>query len=266
MNARFYTVMGIALTSAVLACAAGTGEAARSRRAAPVSFGPERSLAGISIGRPATQVVSKYGNPSRVDASATVSQSQPGTPGAPGLEGLPQPQNFGLPAQPPGSVMGAPGGMSPGGPAELGGALGNVIGGLFGAGTQQPAPGAGFAPPGGVLPGQEAFGQAQPVVQRPITKLYYDYPTGPSLIFTVGYKGLVEQIDAFAPWPWSPARTKRGIGVGATYRQVVARYGYPQAQRSNPDGTLVMDYSERAHVAFTLLAGRVVGVSVALVE
>lgn len=76
----------------------------------------------------------------------------------------------------------------------------------------------------------------------------------------------MEQIDAFAPWPWSPARTRRGIGVGATYKQVVAKYGYPVAQRSNLDGTLVMDYAERSHVAFTLLAGKVIGVSVALVE
>lgn len=226
---------------------------------------PERSLAGITIGRPVSQVLNRYGNPSRIETGAFTGQMDFGQAmGALGgmVGNMATSMVTGMPGQDPamgmgpmpGAVSPAPGGM-PGQPGGIDSQVGNVLGRLFGPPQQAPGMGA--------VPGME---QQQAVPRRPITRYFYDYPTGPSLVFTVGHRGLVEQIDAFAPWPWSPARTSRGIGIGATYKQVSAKYGFPGAQRHNADGTLVMDYSERANVAFTLLGGRVVGVSVALVE
>jgi hypothetical protein len=235
---------------------------------------PERSLAGVVIGRPASQIFAKYGNPTRVQ----VGEYAPGatqTPGMPGGEGaqtgfnFPSPTSVGLPPSPAGGGLEAPPPPVPG-PTNLGGAFGgtglaNLASSLFGGTLTGPTPTPGMGAPG--MFGAPAGTQQGPQLpRRAVTKYYYDYASGPSLVFTVGYKGLVEQIDAFAPWPWSPARTSRGINVGATYSQVIAKYGFPDSQRQNQDGTLVMDYSEKASCAFTLLNGKVVGVSVALVE
>ncbi len=243
---------------------------------------PERSLAGIVIGRPASQIFAKYGNPTRVQVDtftpgasqfggAPGEAGQAGMPGQPGFN-FPSPTGVGLPMSPTGGGLEAPppptGGAMPG-PTALGGALGgsnlaNLASSLFGGMMTGPTPTPGMGVPGGFgMPGGQ---QGPQLPRRAITRYFYDYASGPALVFTVGHKGLVEQIDAFAPWPWSPARTSRGINVGATYTQVVAKYGFPDSQRQNPDGTLVMDYSEKASCAFTLLNGRVVGVSVALVE
>jgi hypothetical protein len=255
---------GLLLAASACACAQGR---------------PERSLAGIVIGRPASQIFAKYGNPTRVQVGQFTPEATQ-TPGMPGAEGtqpggfnFPSPTSVGLPPSPTGGGLEAPppamGGGMPG-PTSLGGALGgtslaNLASSLFGGAMTGPTPTPGMGMPG-AFGGAPGMPQGPQLPRRAITKYFYDYASGPSLVFTVGYKGLVEQIDAFAPWPWSPARTSRGINVGATYAQVIAKYGFPDSQRQNPDGTLVMDYSEKASCAFTLLNGKVVGVSVALVE
>jgi len=238
---------------------------------------PERSLAGIVIGRPASQIFAKYGNPTRVDVGTytPTMEQMPGMPtdgGVAGLGALPSPTSFGLPSSP-GGLEAPPSPTMPGpsssmmgpSPGSLSGQFGNLANSLFG-GVQpsMPTPGMGSAAPFGGVPQMGQPGMQVP--RRAVTKYYYDYATGPSLVFTVGYKGLVEQIDAFAPWPWTPAKTSKGINVGAKYTHIIARYGYPDEQKQNPDGTLLMDYRDKAHCAFTMLEGRVVGVSVALVE
>lgn len=240
-------------------------------------YGPERSLAGVKIGGPAWQVLKIYGTPTRVDTSTFTpgfDQNQMGAMAgatASTMGGLPSPTQFNLPASPLGATPDAAPMPAPGtAPTNLAGALNNVFGnqtgGLFGQ-TPGGLGGLGGLPASGAMAAGAATGQPQ-FAPRAITKYYYDYPTGPSLVFTIGRKGLVEQIDAFAPWPWKASQTGRGINVGATYKKVVSLYGYPDSQRQNPDGTLVMDYSEKAHVAFTLMGSKlkVVGVSVALVE
>lgn len=240
-----------AIAAVVVLLWGGAADAARA-----VSYGPERVLAGVAIGRPAIQVLRKYGNPTRIESKLfTPPADQAGSSTGSPEGGLPSAAAFGLPAAP---GMPTPESIPPPAP---GGNLSGALGGLFG--PQPATPGASlnaFNPFGGV-------GTQQPTVSpRALTKYYYDYATGPSLVFTVGQKGLVEQIDAFAPWPWSPAKTSRGINVGASYKQVISQYGFPNDQRTNSDGTLLMDYRDKTHCAFTLLLGRVVGVSVALVE
>lgn len=245
--------------------------------AAPAAAAPERSLAGIIIGRPASQIFAKYGNPTRIDTDRFGGGQQQqqqlpdfGASAAP-MGGLPSPGQFGLPPTP-----GAPpmpyDSAAPPSPTDLGGAFGgaynpNMTGSLFGTTPSAPSPGP-YPAPGQM--GGGMFGtpqqQQQQLPRRQITRYYYDFPSGTALVFTVGYKGLVEQIDAFAPWPWSAARTSRGINVGSTYKTLIAKYGYPDSQETRNDGTLFVDYSESANVAFTLLGGQVVGVSVALVE
>ncbi len=254
------------------ACLAGAAVLVLATVSAAAVYGPERSLAGVKIGGPAWQVLKIYGTPTRVETSTfTPGLDQSQMAPAAGAMALPSPVQFGLPASPPGGAPDAPPPVAGGAPTNLGGALSTAFGGdqmgLFGGNM---GGGFGAAPvvPAAPVPGAAMTGMQPVAPPRAITKYYYDYASGPSLVFTIGRKGLVEQIDAFAPWPWRAALTSRRINVGSTYKQVVAVYGYPESQRTNPDGTLVMDYSEKAHVAFTLMGSKlkVVGVSVALVE
>lgn len=250
------------------ACLAGVAVLVLATVSAAAVYGPERSLAGVKIGGPAWQGLKIYGTPTRVETTSfTPGFDQSQMAPAASAMALPSPTQYNLPPSPLGAVPDAPPPVAGGAPTNLGGALGTAFGGdqmgLFGGNM------GGFgAVPAAPVPGGAMTGTQPTVAPRAVTKYYYDYASGPSLVFTIGRKGLVEQIDAFAPWPWKAALTKRRINVGSTYKQVVAVYGYPESQRTNSDGTLVMDYSEKAHVAFTLMGSKlkVVGVSVALVE
>ena len=152
-----------------------TSKSSRARISVRIS-GPERSLAGIRIGRPAAQVLSRFGNPSRVDNSTFAPELGAGAMGG---GALPSPTSFGLPASPT-SFGATPGGS----PSDLGGALAGALG-AFGAATQ---PGPGFGPTASPMGASPMPGAVSMGPQRAVTKIYYDYPDGPSLVFTVGYK------------------------------------------------------------------------------
>ncbi len=91
----------------------------------------------------------------------------------------------------------------------------------------------------------------------------YDRPGGSDLEFTFSSDGRVVQIRATGYQ--GPARTAKGVGLGAKYGAVVGKYGYPETQEQT-GGVLTARYTESSHCAFQFYNQRVVAVIVAAVE
>ncbi len=187
----------------------------------------ESTLAGIRLGRPANEVLAKWGNPTRitlgsVQGEAAAQQTAPSIPyvsagGSPFMEatmGLP-----GLPGlQPPGTTS-APGTPSSG-------------------------------------------GQSASLRQEEVTWTY-DLPNGITLEFIVT-EGTVTQITVGGIGPWSYSKTRTGLQLGDTYKLVLWVNGYPESQRY-VGRFLRLSYVEKSRVLFTFLDRKVVGVTIALV-
>lgn len=249
-----------AATVAALASVAGTVSAA----------GPERTLAGISIFAPGSEVTRKFGNPSRILVGGLGASAVSSTSGASGG---------------PGGMSGSPGGMggSPGGyPGASGGSSANPGAGLlpgFGgvptgssisypgmSGSESPGgspggypgssggyPGSsgGLGGPGGVPVG--------PPPKQPVT-LIYDRANGGSLEFTISPDKRVIQIRETG---YNGAYgTARGIKLGTSYAQVVSHYGYPE--NTYIQGSIIStDYKDTLHCGFQFLNQKLVGIIVA---
>ena len=237
--------------------------------------GPERSLAGIRIFAPGSEVTRKFGNPSRIlvgGASAATagggaaSGGGGGYPGGGGSGGYPGggpragagllPGFAGVPTGGggyPGGGGGYPGGGYPGGGGGYPG------GGYPGGGGGYPG-GGGFPGGGGGFPGgaTDATGAALPAKQ--VVTLVYDRALGGDLEFTISPDKRVVQIRETG---YSGAfGTARGIKLGTTYSQVVARYGYPD-NTSIAGPILNTDYKDTLHCGFQFLDQRLVGIIVA---
>lgn len=215
------------------------------------------------------------------------SGDQGGFPGAGGggssLPSLGSPGGFsggegGVSATPGGGKFGPPGGGFPGAP---GGGFGGPPGGGFPG-----APGGGFGgPPGGGFPGAPggglgsgdnsgglgggpsvgAFGQNQSTFarQQEVTWIYNrkftDKKGAQQLVsyeFLIGPSGYVSQIRVTG-YTGGNTRTKRGISLGSTYKDVVRVYGYPE-EHAVYGTTLVASYRNRAHLSFQFLNDRVI--------
>jgi hypothetical protein len=221
--------------------------------------GPERSLAGIPIFAPGSQVTRKFGNPSRIlvggasAAPAGAGATAAGGGGYPGGGG-------GYPGG--GGTAGA--GLLPGFPGVStgGGGYPGGGGGYPGGGGGYPGGGGGYPGGGGGYPGgggaTDATGAALPAKQ-PVT-LIYDRALGGDLEFTISPDKRVVQIRETG---YSGSYgTARNIKLGTTYSQVVARYGYPED--TSLSGPIVnIDYKNTLHCGFQFLNQRLVGIIVA---
>jgi len=237
------------ISAAALSLLAVSGGAAR-------AAGAERSLAGISIFAPGSEVTRKFGNPSRilVGGIAPGDATAGGTNGGPGGQGA----SSGSPSPYPGSSAPTsnPGaGLLPGFPgvptnqSSLGGGYPGQGGSEF--------PGA----PGGGL-GTGGYGGAAttaPPVKPPVT-LIYDRQNGGSLEFTVSPDKRVVQIRETG---YSGAYgTTRGIRLGTSYAAVVGRYGYPE--NTFISGPIInIDYKDTLHCGFQFLNQKLVAIIVA---
>lgn len=225
----------MALTAVALTALASVVAAAP---AAPA--GPERTLAGISIFAPGSEVTQKFGNPSLILVGGV--GAAPFDPAA---------------------------GASPLGAGGASGTAGSSPGGSAAA----PNPGAGLLPgfagvPGGAAPGGvDASGApiggpgAAPVAvpKMPVT-LIYNRPNGGSLEFTISPDKRVIQIRETGYT--GSYGTTRGIKLGTTYSAVVARYGYPE--NTYIQGSIIStDYKDTLHCGFQFLDQKLVGIIVA---
>ena len=210
--------------------------------------GPERSLAGIHIFDPGSEVTAKFGNPSRIlvggiaPGAFTPGSATAVTPGGSSAGGYPGSQ--GSPGQSsPGQSAGV--GLLPGFPGVPTGGQG----GFPGAGGEFPgAPGAAGTPTAAVVP-----------PKQPVT-LIYDRQNGGSLEFTISPDKRVIQIRETG---YSGSYgTARGIKLGMKYSDVNRLYGYPE--NTLIQGPIInTDYKDSLHCGFQFLDQRLVGIIIA---
>ena len=243
--------------------------------------GPERSLAGIPIFAPGSEVTRKFGNPSRIlvggispaaGAVLGAGAAMGGGGGYPGGGGGGYPGGGG--GYPGGG--GGGGGAAPlsGGPSSAGGGNAGVgllpgFGGIPTGGGGYPGGGGGYPGGGGGYPGGggggypgggavDSTGAALP--GRQTVTLIYDRALGGDLEFTISPDKRVVQIRETG---YSGAYgTARGIKLGTKYSQVVARYGYPE--NTSIAGSIInTDYKDTLHCGFQFLDQKLVGIIVA---
>lgn len=192
---------------------------------ASIASGAELQLAGIRLGRSALSILQKYGNPMEV----RVGQASLITIQAQAN----QDQTGGMPGMP--GMEGLPGMMPGGMPMDQGG---------------QPA-----GPQGG------------PVVQRrgpPEVIWLYRFPKNKTLEFVVSPDGRVMQIAAYGV-DWPNIKTSKGIGFGASYKDLLAKYGFPESH-DRAGIELMVKYPDRHRAIFTLIDQTVVGITIGLMD
>lgn len=222
----------------------------------------EIQLAGIRLAMPASKVLQKLGNPNDVQIGLSASSQQ----GAGQASGTAAGQLGGGRAKQSDNMRGGGGGM--GGrvgalPDVAGAGLPGMTsgnGGMFGAqgATGTPA-----------TMNQQKTGSNSAAASA-VTWVYY-FPKGKKdreLRLTINSQGLVVEIEARAA-SWPGLRTSHGIALGSTYRDIIAKYGFPDSQEQQGNA-LLMKYREKHQLVFTLvppvlgLPATVAGINIAL--
>ncbi|MCX8053247.1 MAG: hypothetical protein N3B12_05515 [Armatimonadetes bacterium] len=210
---------------------------------------PENRLAGITLSRPASSILAKWGNPTRI----TVGSAQVETAAAT-----------------------AP--KTPEGPAYIpsGGGLPNLITSFGQSGGYSPLPALGVGPqelPGLPGPTSTTGTQAQPatgggesrVLRQEEVTWTYDLPNGITLEFIIT-DGIITQITVGGEGPWALSKTRTGLQLGDTYKLVLWVMGFPEEPQRYVGRFLRVSYIEKNRVLFTFLNKKLVGITVALVQ
>lgn len=209
------------------------GSAISAGRAFYASNLPEQTLAGIKLGRPAKEILAKWGNPSRITLGTVSSE---GAPAPTGPAYIPPARS----------------------PYE---ALTGAVGNLYGA----PGPGD-LLPP--LSPGQAPMtpapsGGTTPVLTQEEVTWTYDLPNGITLEFIIT-DGLITQITTGGVGPWRLSKTRTGLQLGDTYKLVLWVCGYPESQEY-AGRFLRTRYVNKNRALFTFLRNKLVGITIALV-
>lgn len=217
---------------------------------------PEDSLAAIRLGRPAKEVLMRWGNPSRITVGTTESQGpSTGTPNTPGIPYTPPQTN----------VFG--GGFSAGVNVNQAASMLGLQNPPMGApGALPPYPGLnapGMAPPPGAMVGQPgSTGQTSMLTSEEVTWTY-DLQNGITLEFIIT-DGLVTQITVGGQGPWGLSKTRTGLQLGDTYKLVLWVCGYPENQKY-AGRFLRTSYVNKSRALYTFLNRRLVGITIAMV-
>jgi len=219
---------------------------------------PENSLAGIKLGRKASEVLLKWGNPTRITLSGgQTAQPAAATTGGPGMPGM------GGGAMMPGMGGGAMPGM--GGGAMMPGMGGGAAPGM-GGGAMMPGMGGGMGMGMGMGMGAGAQGGAAAASSSTLSSnevvWTYDLTNGISIEFVIS-ENVVTQITVGGTGPWGPSRTAMGLQLGDTYKLVIWVAGYPESQEYS-GRFLRLSYVTRCRVLYTFDKNRCVGVTIAL--
>jgi hypothetical protein len=199
---------------------------------------PENSLAGIKLGRPAKDILAKWGNPSRTTVGSVRAEvanvPRPGGPAyipAGGNIGNPLMEDFGPYLNPGGGLPTLPGLTPPGAPST-------------------------GAPPG------TSGGESGMLTQDEVTWTY-DLPNGITLEFIIT-DGTITQITVGGTGPWSLSKTRVGLQLGDTYKLVLWVCGYPESQKY-VGRFLRVGYVDKSRALYTLVNNKVVGITIAMV-
>lgn len=211
---------------------------------------PEDSLGGIRLGRPAKEVLVRWGNPTRITVGITESvgpqnapaQTIPGIPYAP-----PQTGTFS-------SAMAA--GVNEA--ARMVGRMNPPMGGGLPGLPGIDAPGM-TPPPTADLGG----GGGASVLTSEECTWTYDLQNGITLEFILT-DGLVTQITVGGQGPWGLSKTRTGLQLGDTYKLVLWVCGYPESQKY-AGRFLRLSYVNKSRALYTLLNKKVVGITIAMV-
>jgi hypothetical protein len=247
MNKAKLVCSALVVASGMVLASVGGPASAQAKRVQP-----ERTLLGISLGRPFLEVIRRFGQPSEVQtvALATPAETLPALggmspEGASGFGGAPGFGGNGPGAAPfgGGSPFGG-GGNSPGGVPTLPPAGGNGPGMGMSPGGNSP-----FGAPGALTPGQPAMPEYSTAVLW-----IYKRPGNVRLEFLINEDGRVAQISVAAPAgvSYPGTRTSRGVSLNSTFAQVMEAYGNPERHRMLP-GLRFYEayYSKNYHAAFT---------------
>ena len=205
--------------------------------AASVASAAELELAGVRLGRTALSIIQKLGNPTEVRVGQA-GQVQGGQ------------GPVGMPGQPAAGIPGMFEGPMPSGIPGMEGPMPSTVPGAFPMGMPGPA---------------GPFAQEAPKKQGPPEVTWiYRFPKNRTLEFIINPDGRIVQIAAYGV-EWSNVRTARGITLGDTYKDVVVRYGYPEAHQQRGI-ELLARYPEKHRAVFTIVGKIVVGITIALMD
>ena len=206
------------------------------------AFAYERTLAGLQLGRPALTCLHKYGDPSRISVGIVSLSTTVQAP----MQMAPTQQSY----NPYGGGQVAP--FNPFG-EDFAAPQGSALPQLPGIG----------GPPGSpaMVPGTL---QTATITQQEVTWTY-DLAGGVTLEVIVSEGGLITQITVGGAATWKASRTSLGIQLNSTYKDILYRYGYPEAH-TQAGRFLRVSYVDKHRCMFTLLSKKVVGITIALAE
>jgi hypothetical protein len=222
---------------------------------------PENSLAGIKLGRKASEVLLKWGNPTRITLSggqAAQPAAAAGGPGMmPGMGGGAMMPGMGGGAMMPGMGSGAMPGMGGGAMPGMGG---GAMPGMAGGGPGMPGMGMGMGMGAGAGAGAPAAASSNLSSNEVVWT--YDLTNGITIEFVIS-ENVVTQITVGGIGPWGPSRTAMGLQLGDTYKLVIWVAGYPESQEFS-GRFLRLSYVTRCRVLYTFEKNKCVGVTIAL--
>lgn len=209
---------------------------------------PEDSLGGIRLGRPAKEVLARWGNPTRITVGITESAGPQDAP-APGMPSIPYtpPQTGTFSSSLAAGVNEA---------ARMAGRINPPMGGGL--------PGLpGYEAPGMTPPPMADTGGAASVLTSEECTWTYDLQNGITLEFILT-DGLVTQITVGGQGPWGLSKARTGLQLGDTYKLVLWVCGYPESQKY-AGRFLRLSYVNKSRALYTLLNKKVVGITIAMV-
>lgn len=163
-----------------------------------------------------------------------------------------------------------------GNPSEIQVGARSQVEGQPGAQAQPVMPGMGMPGAEGMgMPGMD-MGMGMPGMTGPMAGLQpqkrgppeviwiYRFPKNQTLEFIISPDGRVMQIAAYGV-QWPGLSTALGIRLGDTYRDVVLKYGFPEAHDKNGI-ELIAKYSDKHRAVFTFVGKTVVGITIGLMD
>lgn len=119
-----------------------------------------------------------------------------------------------------------------------------------------------MGPYGGAGYGNNAQNGAETYQNQEVWYIY-SKPNDITYEFLLSPKG--RTIEMAAAGYKGGATTSRGIALGSAYKEVLAKYGFPESQTVQ-NGVVFLSYAHRAHVAFQLMDNKVISIIVVYMQ